>query len=245
MNRRLRCILFVLFVLLVVVCSFKSIEEGLSEKRGVFRSDKIVETEELTEYTVFSEINEKKRVLYHYQSVLENTKKICIGSDKKEEYFSDVLNKLKLNISKFSIIDFDSDGLPEVILSLVNSKGENSYFTILHSSQNTVYRFLFPHRTFKQIKTDGTYRWSSGISYSGYSTFIFSGDECNTIDLAYRITDKNSTSYYIGIESVSKDEYCEFINIQDNKTDAEWFEYSIDSFKAIVTSIFGKTQINN
>lgn len=180
---------------------------------------------------------ETELALQAYQSVVENERMAFITYLEKKEFLSDAMDD-QTSINKYSILDLDCDEIPEVILSLDYDLNEEYATGILHYSKNTVYYYQFPYRAFNNIKTDGTYHWSGGVTNNGFSRFVFNDGEYTTTDLAYCENDIDSNvSYFIGNESVSEDEFELFRDAQFQKQDAEWHEYSTDAFKTSLASV--------
>ena len=239
MRRYCVIILFLTILFAGCVSQYKvnSTFNNYNELSQWIEKESIVETSNLSQSTAQDNV---EVALKCYQMVLENKRSIYVTYTKEELLFCELIGEEK-SISKYSIIDMDDNGIPEVLLSL-NYKLNEDYATgVLHYYQGEVYYYQFSHRVFYHIKIDGTYYWSG--TASGFSTVEFSGDTYTTTKLAYREKLINgNVSYIIGNTSVSKEEYNQFYVSQSQKEDIEWYDYTIDDYKTRVDLIIADIQ---
>lgn len=86
-------------------------------------------------------------------------------------------------VSKFTMADMDSDGIPELILQLKrNGVMETRKLVLRHGQGTTVYAFPFENDRMGGIRKDGTYGpWPDEIAYEGWARLVFPEDSvCET-----------------------------------------------------------------
>jgi len=138
----------------------------------------------------------------------------------------------------FSVIDLDSDGIPEVVLWSTWDARYNdnaSGFLVLHYQDGIVYGYGFYYRGFEDLKTDGTFSYSGGAPNHGIGIVDFNDAEnsythaityCKSTDRVingYRVED-----YYV--DGMPATEECFFAAIaqQEDKPDVTWHYFTKD-----------------
>ena len=181
-----------------------------------------------------------------YQLVLQN----------KAEFFSTDVNK-KLNISqlnqavsddssvtskatKFTVIDLENDGTPEVILRLSVNNNDDYGFEVLHYQDGAVYGYTLWYRAFMDLKADGTFSFSGGAADYGFGTVKFtekaySVDKISYCESSYDSSNNQSISYFVDHESASEDDFLSAISKQSEKTEATWSDFTDDNIKTMLS----------
>lgn len=198
-------------------------------------SDSAIETDTTNEVTPSSAQGEIPLPLQAYIAVLENKEPLYASYSKEEKYLNELITGEE-SIAKYTLIDLNDDGAPEVVLQL--SYGTNEYyaFSVLHYSDGIVYHYGFPYRGFNCLKIDGSYHWSNSAFNNGIAKIDFNKDIYTETNLAYcEVDTKENYSYYIGNESVSHAEFSAFQAEHEQKQSAEWYDYTIDDFKHAAT----------
>lgn len=124
---------------------------------------------------------------------------------------------------KYAVLDMNGDNKLEVVIS-----GIYGDKLVLHSENGKVYGFDFIFRNMDRIKVDGSFAWnemtSGGISY-GDSKLDFSGSKVTRVVLCSVENDgTDEVKFYIGKESVSKQEYLDYSNTLPN-IEVTWFSF--------------------
>ncbi len=187
----------------------------------------------------FEHEHDKSAAFEAYNAIIQNKTKFFSQADNKDVYLQEFYKELYANIysepdpdieyilSKlhFAMVDLDSDGVVEIILSIKDI----DHMVILHYEDGTVYAHgAFGNRQMGGIKTDGSFGWSGGAGYSGYSKIQFFGITYNFKELAsyetisYQEGSSEQSVYLIGSKTVTKDEYFAFQKEQELKEYAIW-----------------------
>ena len=173
-----------------------------------------------------------------------NNKVLLYDADTNEKmYITDFLGNRGLTMSKYSIIDLNGDSSPEVVGWL--SRGANDYwgFLVLHYQDNMVYAYELAYRAFNELKSDGTFRFSSSVSDYGIGRIEFTSGTYKVNETAYSEIEYGTQkiSYYIDNHSVSKEDFEEYIAEQCEKLDVEC---NYDGFNfGIVHRLFSRYQL--
>ena len=190
----------------------------------------------VTEKTATALQEEISPTMQAYIDVLENKRPLYNSFSKTEKYLDELLRKEE-SIGRFSIIDLNGDGSPEVVLRLYYMTNEYYAFSVLHYEDGTVYQYGFPYRGFNDLKVDGSFYWSNSAFNHGIAKLDFHKDEYIETNLAYCDVDmEEHYSYYIGDESVSYAEFSAFQNEHGKTQSVEWHDYSIEDFKSFVAN---------
>ena len=148
---------------------------------------------------------------------------------KQRVFLTDWLRTNEMSVSKYSVIDLNGDGAPELVLWL--NRGTNEYvgFLVLYDENTTVYVHLLYYRQFSNLKEDGTFGFSGGVSNHGIGRIDFEGDKYTVRSLAYcESADNQNVSYFVDGKSVSKAAFEAYQSAQNSKPDAIWVEHSIE-----------------
>lgn len=149
---------------------------------------------------------------------------------KQRVFLTDWLKTNEMSVSKYSVIDLNGDGAPELVLWL--NRGTNEYvgFLVLYDKNTTVYAHLLYYREFSDLKEDGTFDFSSGVSNHGIGRIDFEGDTYTIRKLAYcESVDNQNVSYFLENKSVTKQAFDAYENAQNSKPDAIWVDCSIEA----------------
>ena len=132
------------------------------------------------------------------------------------------------SIVQFAVVDLDQDGSPEVILSESNSLG----FEILKDISGTVYGYNFTYRSFTQLKTDGTFSFSSGANDSGFGTMSCTVAACSINQITYSESIPTSrdgaetVSYYVNQNTATQDQFNAAMASEQAKPDVTWYDFT-------------------
>lgn len=162
------------------------------------------------------------------QSILENQTMLYDTSAKQEMLLSDWLKKTEYAVSKYSVIDLNGDSDSEMVLWLTRGANEYVGFLILHSEGDRIYAHLLYYRQFMELKEDGTFSFSGGVSNHGIGRIDFAGDTYTITKIAYcESEDNQQVSFFIDGESVSQDDFSAYESAQSQKQNAVWCDYEI------------------
>ncbi len=148
---------------------------------------------------------------------------------KRRVFLTDWLKTNEMFVSKYSVIDLNGDGASELVLWL--NRGTNEYvgFLVLYDKNTTVYAHLLYYRQFSNLKKDGTFGFSGGVSNHGIGRIDFEGDKYTIRSLAYcESADNQNVSYFVDNKAVSKAAFEAYQSAQNSKPGAIWVEHSIE-----------------
>ncbi len=135
-----------------------------------------------------------------------------------------------MKIWEFSVVDLNGDGEDEVILFVVGVAGDMGGKVILHQIGDKVYGYTTDNRTLVDLKMDGSYSYSdpTGVTEVGIAAIVdFSEDEYTIDKITYATgTYKGWDSFVAEHQSVTEEDYLDAVSRQDQKQNAEWYEFS-------------------
>ena len=186
---------------------------------------------------------EDPAVLQAYLSVLEGSRKFdCLGvGDLKIDQLNQVENSLgdgAVTVTKLAVLDMDSDAAPEVALELKADNNAYYGFLLLDCRWDTVYGYFLNYRGFMDLKTDGTFHWSSGAAKNGYSKLRFADNGYVPNDFIYTTSHQDAqgntlVSYYADHKSVTEAEFRQACAQQDAKEAAMWHAFTEENLKVL------------
>ena len=133
-------------------------------------------------------------------------------------------------ITRFALLDLDSDGTDELVLD-IDYSGDEEY-VVLTCYDGTVYANQVVHRGFLTPKADGTVAWSNGAFDNGYARFRFGNGVLVYDDFAVMIDNGSSVTYTLNGENVSEEDYNAFTAEQDAKDDLAWTDFTVEAVSA-------------
>lgn len=140
-------------------------------------------------------------------------------------------------ISDFTNIDSDGNGEDEIVLRIINPAGDMGGYLVLHKHNDEVYGYRFNNRTFRELKTDGTFTYSEAAgTEDGVAYVIFENDKCRVVK---RLSAKGEMfdfdEFTVNDRTVSAEEYDTALNEQAQKQNAEWVEFSEENVSKILS----------
>lgn len=114
-----------------------------------------------------------------------------------------------VEFGKYRVVDLDGDGYNEIIIDIPSTEA-----LILHYEDDEVYGFMYPWLGVKTISTSGVMEGAEGGSHTMYSVMKFNKDTYTDTTIAESdyIRKEGKFVYYVEDESVSLDEYTEYIS---------------------------------
>ena len=151
-------------------------------------------------------------------------------------------NSITVSVAKFAIIDLDGDGGNEMVLWLQINGISDVGFEILHDRDGAVYGYTLQYRSFMELKTDGTFTFSSSAADSGIGKLSFPEKGYN-IDKQiysqpeYDSNNKLTVQYFVNGESCSEGDFYNVMNVQDQKKGVEWYDLSADNINTVFDNL--------
>ncbi|WP_157261819.1 hypothetical protein [Paenibacillus sp. A3] len=189
-----------------------------------------------------SEDNKNYSVLEAYTAVLQNKVNFSSTDNKKKVYLNDFLTNEEIygttfKVTRFAIIDLDGDKIPEVVLELTPGKYPE-FYEVLHYMEGSVYGYIQVYRGFQDLKSDGTFRYSNGVSNNGYGKLSFESNAYKTDILGYQNTSSDgTTTFFIKNKPVTEEAYNSFTKEEDGKKDVVWHEFSDKNIETELSKI--------
>jgi uncharacterized protein YecT (DUF1311 family) len=186
----------------------------------------------------------KKLAMETYKEVLLNKAEFFSADNKKNVYINDFLNNKEIygtvfKLSRFTVLDIDGDEIPEVVLEL---KVDNhvEFYEVLHYMNDKVNGNIQVQRGFKNLKADGTMRYSNSAFDNGYMKLSFETNSSQAHILGYHNTENKDNivtqTYFIDNKPVKEEDYNAFTKAQDEKKDAAWYEFSEGNIERLITA---------
>lgn len=161
-------------------------------------------------------------------SIMENRLPFYVAYSGEKILLFDWLKNNEMSVSRYAVINLDRDVLSETVLWLTRGTNEYIGFLILHSDTEKTYAHLLYYREFSNLKSDGSFSFSGGVSNCGFGRICFSGSTYKINRIAYCISDDNRTISYYSDETgkaINKSEFDNLEKIQNNKSEVVWYEW--------------------
>lgn len=128
-------------------------------------------------------------------------------------------------VTEFAVLDLDGDGSREVVLQVTDVANDMGGYVVLRQEGNKIRGYPSHWRTFWQLKTDGTFTYSSLTgTEEGVASARFS-EEGLMLETHIRCTlDPGDTAYEIDHQPASEAQYEAALEAQAQKPDAAWHE---------------------
>ena len=138
----------------------------------------------------------------------------------------------------FSIIDLVRDGVPEVVLRLAVMEDGNDEigFVILRYENGQVWGYAIGHRSFLDLKADGSFGFSSGAADWGFGTITLSEDgyEIDRITYCESVQDSEHSEefYFVDYERASEKKFQAAVDEHNDKENAAWYDLTSENVAA-------------
>ena len=134
------------------------------------------------------------------------------------------------SITAYTSIDLNGEGEEELILRLNVGENEDYGFMILHKEGEQLFANELSYRSFYELKTDGSFNYSSGVANNGIGRMNFAGGFCRVEKLAYCTSEDNlQVDYFIGDAAVTKEDFEAFRTAQNEKENPVWNSCSAEN----------------
>ena len=187
-----------------------------------------------TDETAAPDGSASEQALEAYKAVLLNNAEFFSIDNGRDLTLDDFLTgkepyEVTFGTSRFTVLDMDGDGVPEVVLELTVN-GNPQFYEILHYTDGAVYGYLVVYRGLEALKTDGTFYYSSGAADGGYAKMKFLPDAYEMDVLGYTESSQDdigtTIAYFIDNQSVTEAEFNAFRQEKDSKEDVVWVEFT-------------------
>ena len=138
-------------------------------------------------------------------------------------------------IYQFAVLDLDGDGKSEVVLKISDVGNDMGGYLVLRQVGGTVYGYPSGWRTFWNLKTDGTFTYSAPAgNEDGTASVRFTE---TGMELYKLISGQGKQfefdTFLIDGQPVSQQEYEATWEAQDQKSDAEWYEFTGENIRTV------------
>lgn len=135
-----------------------------------------------------------------------------------------------VEVGRVAILDLDRDGINELVIW---PEDANEYlysvvgYAILRRQGDEIYGYNPSYRTFGNLKSDGTFHWSSSAAENGAATLTFGPGEIISHDTTYRKPVENGIDllYFVDGQKATQEEYAAAESWEVLKPDVAWFTY--------------------
>jgi hypothetical protein len=143
-------------------------------------------------------------------------------------------------VTHFTVVDMDSDGKPEVVLELTPSLSEHpQFYEVLRYMEGDVYGYIQVYRGLLDLKADGTFGFSGGVSHFGYGKLKFDSSASQMEIVAEYTALENAVAFTINNKSVAEEAFRSFSKEQDEKKDVVWHELSEENMNTMLVTLNG------
>lgn len=148
-----------------------------------------------------------------------------------------------ITLSKFAIVDLNRDGISELVL-WPSIDGDDSLeristlgYLVLHRTGDDVYVCSPSYRSFTDIKTDGTFRFSGSAMHNGYASLRFTDSDFSLNEITYcdGVYDENNELkevYFVDNRSATREEFDAAMSALSAKPGVTWYTYKDGQVKA-------------
>ncbi len=131
------------------------------------------------------------------------------GSDENTEFFA--------TPSEYSFVDFDNDGVEELVVDITPNQ---VYYMIFHKNNDNIYGFLIGRRALQSIKEDGSFVQTGGAFTNYYCRMEFEGESYKIVNTA--IKDEIAGIYEIDGNKSTIDAVNKYIDNWNSIKEVEW-----------------------
>jgi len=178
-------------------------------------------------------LSKEGEIFYAYSGEWKTLEQYIAGSDASGVF-----------VSSFAMVDLDNDGESEVVLQICkgNDSADIIEVLVLRDYDGAIYSYSLAARELSDLKSDGTFWFSSGAADSGFGRILFSEKSyvINKITYSESSYDSNNNQtvvYFVDDKSATLDEYNSAVNKQDEKTAATWHEYTTKSIDGVLSNV--------
>ena len=150
---------------------------------------------------------------------------------------------ISVAVSEFSVIDLNGDNEKEVVLWLQINGVSDYGFEILRYQDGVIYGYTLPYRELMDLRADGTFLFSGGAGDSGTGRLEFTNDGFTVDKLYYSESHFNSgnkfeVQYFADGALCSEEDFYDAMSFQEEKADAEWYDFTTDNVEAAFANAF-------
>ena len=144
--------------------------------------------------------------------------------------------EVKTRIVQCTAVDPDWDGVAETVLQMGTESDDYIGFVILRQDQEQYVGQGYYYRSFYELRTDGSYAFSSGANDSGFGMLTYQDGQWMECVLAqtYETTTQTGNAhqvYFVGGEMTTQEAYERFVEEQNAKALQPWYP-SLSSMNA-------------
>ena len=137
-------------------------------------------------------------------------------------------------IGQFGVLDLDGDGSEEVVLWVTDVANDMGGYLVLHQEDGGISGYPSHWRTFEDLKTDGTFKYSYPAgNEGGVASVRFTG---TGLDLDKHICGQGRqfefSTFLVDGKPVSETAYNAAWDAQDQKPDTVWYPWNEDNIRA-------------
>lgn len=174
-----------------------------------------------------------------YISVLEDNSTFFSTDVNKNLTLNQLINSFgdaSMEITKFAVVDLDNDGIPEVTLWETVNNNVDYGVEILHYQNGAVYSYSFVYRAFNNLKTDGTFSFSSSAADSGFGTVNLNDGSYtfNKITYSEQSPDSDAIIFFVNNKIATADEFDSAMDEQNMNADIKWYDFTEENIETML-----------
>ncbi len=176
-----------------------------------------------------------------YREVLNNTETFDLQGNEMFGYAKDMLlseflkeySRQSKGDFKIAIIDIDWDGKNEIIFAYPVKEIFEDWYLVLDDRNGKISGHGFWPRAMQEIKSDGTFSFTSGAMDNGFGYAKFDLNEPNVelnrsiIELVQSISNQDGVDYFINDKQVSEKQFNKEMKKFEKKPSVVWHDYVI------------------
>lgn len=174
------------------------------------------------------------------QSVLKNNTTFINASDNRAMKVSQLPSSIidaRIEITQCTVVDLDHDSIPEVVL-WETANGNDYGVEVLHYQGGVIYGYELGYREFNDLKTDGTFSFSSSASDYGFGTLVFLINAYTIDKITYSQSsysnNKSTITYFVNKTPAIETEFSSAVNHQEKKPDVTWYPFTTANIEAML-----------
>lgn len=147
---------------------------------------------------------------------------------------------IEMKITEMAAVDLESDGIEEVLL-LLETPGTVHGTMILRctGAGSQIYGYELWARAFNDIKPDGTFSFSGGVSNNGFGRIFFTSDghEVERITYSESTYSDSTVAYYVNKQPATETEYESAREEWSKQPGVSWVEYTPENAELLLRGL--------
>ena len=162
-----------------------------------------------------------------YLDVMQNRQLVTYVETGAKLYLNQLgLDGTTFQYESFAVLDLDNDNATEIVLTIKGGLGS----IVLDGKSGNISAYLIYYRAMNEIKTDGTFSYSSGAADSGFARVNFKNGKVNLKPFTYL---QGGVPYVNGKKS-NQSSFDSAVQKQSKKSEPTWFLYTTENVQIVL-----------